>query len=304
MVLFDKATERIIPQDVDTDTLVIFAVILLGASLARGIFDFARTYTSDSLSQFVTYDLRNRFYDKLQRLSFAYHDREHTGDLMSKATADVEAIRRYVNMGMVPVAGSCGAAGRFGRYPVLHQLGANPDQLGLRALCLVRSTQVMASCAACGSKSKRRWVRLSPSSRKTWWAFMWSRPSPPRITRNGNMTGWPCNFAKSITNRSAAGCQQRLDDPVFHRRPGIDPLVRRLGSNPRRPDGWWSDPFILLLNQLDIPVRMSAFIINSFSRAISSGSRIFDVLTPLPRSRRVLMPGKSAGVTVALRSKT
>ena len=41
------------------------------------------------------------FYDKLQHMSFAYHDREHTGDLMSKATADVEAIRRYVNMGMV-----------------------------------------------------------------------------------------------------------------------------------------------------------------------------------------------------------
>ena len=34
-------------------------------------------------------------------MSFAYHDKEHTGDLMSKATADVEAVRRYVNMGMI-----------------------------------------------------------------------------------------------------------------------------------------------------------------------------------------------------------
>ena len=75
-----------------------FTVALLAASLCRGFFDFARTYTTDSLSQFVSYDFRNLIYDKLQHLIFAYHDKEHTGNLMSKATADVEAIRRFVNM--------------------------------------------------------------------------------------------------------------------------------------------------------------------------------------------------------------
>ena len=67
----------------------------------RGVADFARTYTTDSLSQKVAYDLRNLLYDKLQHLSFAFHDSEHTGNLMSKATADVEQIRRFVNLGLV-----------------------------------------------------------------------------------------------------------------------------------------------------------------------------------------------------------
>lgn len=82
-------------------TLVGLGAVLLVMSVVRGLFQFGRTYTSDSLSQKVSYDLRNAFYDKLQRLSFAYHDKEHTGNLMSKATADVEAVRRFVMMGMV-----------------------------------------------------------------------------------------------------------------------------------------------------------------------------------------------------------
>ena len=69
---------------VATNTLLWFALALLGASLLRGFMDFARTYCTDSLSQKVSYVIRNQFYDKLQHLSFAYHDKEHTGDLMSK----------------------------------------------------------------------------------------------------------------------------------------------------------------------------------------------------------------------------
>ena len=92
---------QIIPLNPGTTTLLWLALALLAASLMRGFFDFGRTYTTDSLSQKVSYDFRNLIYDKLQHISFAYHDKEHTGNLMSKATADVEAVRRFVNMGLV-----------------------------------------------------------------------------------------------------------------------------------------------------------------------------------------------------------
>ena len=65
---------RVIPLPVDTSTLVLMALALFGASLMRGVADLARTYTTDSLSQKVSYDLRNLLYDKLQHLSFAFHD--------------------------------------------------------------------------------------------------------------------------------------------------------------------------------------------------------------------------------------
>ena len=85
----------------ETSFLVYLALALLAASVLRGLFDFGRTYATDSLSQKVAYDVRNMMYDKLQHLSFAFHDKEHTGNLMSKVTSDIEAIRRYVNIGMV-----------------------------------------------------------------------------------------------------------------------------------------------------------------------------------------------------------
>ncbi|MFH1140132.1 MAG: ABC transporter transmembrane domain-containing protein, partial [Chloroflexota bacterium] len=80
--------------------------VLLGASLAvlgaaglRGMFAYGQQYLGEWLSQRVAYDLRNNIYDRLQRLSFAYHDSHQTGQLMSRATQDVEAVQRFIQMG-------------------------------------------------------------------------------------------------------------------------------------------------------------------------------------------------------------
>jgi len=81
--------------------LVVAAVAIMGAALLRGIFAFGQTYLGEWISQRVAYDLRNRIYDRLQRLSYAYHDRQQTGQLMSRATQDVEAIRLFIQMGFL-----------------------------------------------------------------------------------------------------------------------------------------------------------------------------------------------------------
>ncbi|MBI4299043.1 MAG: ABC transporter ATP-binding protein [Chloroflexi bacterium] len=81
--------------------LLLLAIAILGISAVRGIFAYGQTYLAESLSQRVAYDIRNAFYDHLQRLSFAYHDQQHTGNLMSRATADVENIRTFTSMGLV-----------------------------------------------------------------------------------------------------------------------------------------------------------------------------------------------------------
>ena len=299
LVLFDKATERIIPQDVDTDTLVIFAVILLGASLARGIFDFARTYTSDSLSQFVTYDLRNRFYDKLQRLSFAYHDREHTGDLMSKATADVEAIRRYVNMGMVR---SLEVVVRLvGSVAILSFINWELTLISLAFVpfVLVRSTQVMGQL-------RRMWLQVQEKMGET-------------VTiLQENLVG--IHVVKAFASEDYE--KRKYDRLALQLREEYYQSERLQGVNSAWMTlyftvalglilwyGGWEvirgdltagglTTFILLLNQLTFPVRMSAFIINSFSRAISSGSRIFDVLdapSPVQESPNARKIGRGDG---------
>ncbi len=83
------------------NTLVIAAVLITAAAAARGIFQFWQTYTGEWVSQRVAYDIRNDIYDHLQRLSFAYHDKAQTGQIMQRATQDVEGVRMFVNMGVI-----------------------------------------------------------------------------------------------------------------------------------------------------------------------------------------------------------
>jgi ABC-type multidrug transport system fused ATPase/permease subunit len=85
-------------------TLVIAAVAIVAAAAMRGVFAFGQTYLGEWISQRVAFDLRNLIYDRLQRLSYAYHDQQQTGQLMSRATADVEAVRWYINMGVLRFA--------------------------------------------------------------------------------------------------------------------------------------------------------------------------------------------------------
>ncbi len=84
-----------------TSTLTIAAALLLALALTRGFFSYWMQFLGEWLSQHVAYDLRNHIYEKLQRQSYAYHDKQQTGQLMSRATQDVEATRMFIQMGAI-----------------------------------------------------------------------------------------------------------------------------------------------------------------------------------------------------------
>src|SRR5262249_41876901 len=56
---------------------------------------------SERVSQSVAFDFRNDLYAKVQRLSFSYHDRTQTGQLMIRATDDVEKVRLFIGQGLL-----------------------------------------------------------------------------------------------------------------------------------------------------------------------------------------------------------
>ena len=76
---------------------------IIVASTLRGVSDYGQQYLSEVVSQKVSYDIRNAIYDRLQRLSFSYYDQAQTGQLMSRATVDVEAIRMFFGMGLIGI---------------------------------------------------------------------------------------------------------------------------------------------------------------------------------------------------------
>jgi ATP-binding cassette, subfamily B, multidrug efflux pump len=73
------------------------------AAIARGIFNFGQTFCAEAASQGVAYDLRNRIFSKIQKLSFSYHDRAETSQLMTRATNDIEQIRSFVGTSLIQV---------------------------------------------------------------------------------------------------------------------------------------------------------------------------------------------------------
>jgi ATP-binding cassette subfamily B multidrug efflux pump len=77
------------------------ALGLVGLALGRSLFQFAQGYLSERASQGVAYDLRNALYAKVQSLSFSYHDRAQTGQLLTRATNDVELVRMFTGMGFL-----------------------------------------------------------------------------------------------------------------------------------------------------------------------------------------------------------
>ncbi len=79
--------------------IVIFAAL-------RGVFSFLQAYWAEKNSQAVAYDIRNELYAKIQMLSFSYHDKNQTGQLMVRATDDVEKVRLFIGQGLLQLVGA------------------------------------------------------------------------------------------------------------------------------------------------------------------------------------------------------
>ncbi|HVC82073.1 MAG TPA: ABC transporter ATP-binding protein [Chloroflexota bacterium] len=84
----------------DAGQLALAAGAILATSTLRGLFAYGQGYLSQAVSQRVAYDLRASVYDHLQRLSFAFHDESETGQLMSRMTVDIEAVRNFIVLGL------------------------------------------------------------------------------------------------------------------------------------------------------------------------------------------------------------
>jgi ATP-binding cassette subfamily B protein len=75
--------------------------LILIFALIRGLFAFTQAYMGERASQSVAFDMRNDLFAKIQRLSFSYHDRHRTGQLMVRATDDVEKVRTFIGQGLL-----------------------------------------------------------------------------------------------------------------------------------------------------------------------------------------------------------
>jgi len=76
-------------------------LLVFSLSLARGIFSYFHVYQGEKIGQYLAFDLRKSYFNKLQKLSFKFHDTQHTGDLITKGIIDIEGSRMFVNTGVL-----------------------------------------------------------------------------------------------------------------------------------------------------------------------------------------------------------
>ncbi len=94
----EELTERAFSAEGPIYWAMLFIVVF---SVARGLFAFAQAFLAQKVSQDVAFDFRNELFEKIQRLSFSYHDRNRTGQLMIRATDDVEKLRMFIGQGLL-----------------------------------------------------------------------------------------------------------------------------------------------------------------------------------------------------------
>jgi len=95
-ILIDQG---ITPMDMQRIWLI--AGLLVLVAVVRGLFTFLQGYLGEVTSQGVAYELRNTIFEKLQNLSFSYHDQSQTGKLMTRMTSDVDLVRMFAGSGLL-----------------------------------------------------------------------------------------------------------------------------------------------------------------------------------------------------------
>ena len=95
-VLFPQVLRRAINDlhsGVTREKLLTYSAAILGIALVKGIFQFLTRWVVIGISRDIEFDLRNDLFAHLERLSYSYYQRNRTGDIMARATNDLNAVR-------------------------------------------------------------------------------------------------------------------------------------------------------------------------------------------------------------------
>jgi len=281
--LIGESIDRSLPDDgtpaATSNELLALGALIIVVFVLRGFFNFWNLYLAESLSQGVSYRIRNMVYDKLQHLSFAYHDHEHTGNLMSKSTVDVEMMRNFVQMGLVRsgqilfLVGGASAAMIFTDW-----------QLGLVSLIFVPIIALRAIIVS--TRMRSIWYRAQVEmghlttvlqenleGQRVVKAFGAENHEMAKFeVKNEAVYDWTLNARRQQAQNSS------VMQVIFW---GCTGLILWVGGNAvvegRMSIGELTS-FFFYISLLVQPVRMVGMLVNTFARAISAGERLFEVL--------------------------
>ena len=275
----DEIQEMLETDTTSLDTILTIVAIIFGLSIIRGVLSYFQTYLGEALSQMVSYDIRNSLYDHVQHMSFGFHDRYHTGALMSRAITDVENIRMFINMGLV----------RTPYFLLLFVVVAvilfiKDWRLGLVSASFMPVVMVYSAM-----------IRLKM---RNIWLIVQEKMAEMSTVLQENFTGIRVVKAFAAESHEEAKFERQNREVASHY---IEAEKMRASSTSfmlftflmamglilffggrRVMSGDMSvgelAQFIFYLQMLQMPVRMAGWLVNSYARAASAGQRLFEIL--------------------------
>jgi ATP-binding cassette subfamily B multidrug efflux pump len=263
--------------------LVVTALLIVAACALRGVLTGLQGYYGETLAQRVAYDLRLAFYDKLQHLSFAYHDRIHTGELIARGMLDLEGVRAFLEFGVLRLITLTLLVG-VGSWRLLDV----DVTLGLLALSFVPFVLVIAIVA--GLRLRVSWQRLQKMMAELT-LRMEENLQGMRVVR-----AFHARRFEMARFDAVSGPALRLSNARITERMGSVSLMNFiyyvsmglvLWVGGRRVAGGELSvgaltEFLAFITILQQPLRQVGMIVNASARATGSGARLFEVLDAQP----------------------
>ncbi len=262
-----------------TDALWTTAMLLLTVSILRGILTLLQNYFSESVGHHAGYELRLATYEKLQQLSFSFHDRVHSGDLITLGILDIDGVRMFFSTATV----------RFFLLAVLIGVGAylliSADWLlGLLSLSFVpfvawRSARVHLKLRATWLELQQR---LSVMSR-----VMDENLGGIRVVRAFSAQDHEMEKFNEASGHAQALAHERVKLRVsstsqmnfsFFFAMGLVLLVGGHKVIAGEITVGMLAQFLTFMTILQMPVRQLGLLVNAIARGATCGMRLFDLL--------------------------
>jgi len=264
----------------DAHTLIWWvAGIIVISSVIRGFAGYGQRFFNEVVAQKTTYFMRNALYERIQRLSFAFHDRSQTGQLMSRATVDIEAIRMFLAMGLLGMLQII-----FMVMAVAYLLLMMNWPLALFTLAFVLPVAWLA--ISFGRKIRPVWLKVQ--------AMMGFMGTTLEESLAGISVVKAFSHEKEDSRKFAAQAQSLSNEQVQAAKLMAvnGPTMGLLFMIPTAIILWYGGrqvvngamtigqvtEFILYIGMLVMPIRRLGMLVNLYSRTASAGQRIIEIL--------------------------
>jgi len=288
---------ELVARDHDRETLLLLAIVIVGVVLIRWVLTYFRRLIAGRVSLAIEFDLRELIYGHLQRLELSFFDHQQTGQLMSRATVDLQAVRFFLGYGLVFILQSAltlvlaGAAmiyinpelGLIAMIPVPFVVVIS-QRYGRRARPAVQEVQQRIAELTANAEENISGVRVVKSFAREPLQLRRFRHSVSRV------------FEQSMV---ATRLEARYN-PMIGFLPQLGLAAVLLVGGQAVIDNHLTigqfTAFVLYLNMLISPMRSLGVTLGLAQRATASGARIFQVLDRPPLHQHVPMAAGRLGL--------